>query len=67
MKAHTTLKNYLFNENEVEELEVDFAIQPTLQATCLKCARPLKAPKSVDRGLGPICWENQQLEKTPER
>lgn len=25
-------------------------------ATCGKCNRPLKDPKSIERGYGPDCW-----------
>lgn len=26
--------------------------------TCMMCGRRLNDPESVDRGIGPICWEN---------
>jgi hypothetical protein len=26
--------------------------------TCLVCGRGLDVPESVDRGIGPVCWEN---------
>lgn len=26
--------------------------------TCLICGRKLDVPESVDRGIGPVCWEN---------
>jgi len=27
-----------------------------MTTTCGKCRKPLKSPKSVERGYGPICW-----------
>lgn len=27
-----------------------------MTATCGKCNRPLKDPKSIERGYGPDCW-----------
>ena len=27
-----------------------------MTTTCGKCRKPLKSPKSIERGYGPICW-----------
>lgn len=27
-----------------------------MSTTCGKCKRPLKDPKSIERGYGPLCW-----------
>lgn len=39
-----------------ESLPTDIIdIKPQSQVTCRRCSRPLKAPKSVAAGIGPIC------------
>lgn len=30
---------------------------------CGKCGRPLKDPKSIERGFGPTCWAKVQADQ----
>jgi hypothetical protein len=34
--------------------------------TCGKCNRPLKDPKSIERGYGPDCWKKVKVAATKE-
>jgi len=33
---------------------------------CRVCGRPLRVPKSVERGIGPVCWARLQKEGEAE-
>lgn len=35
----------------------------TEQPRCSECKRPLSDPKSIARGVGPVCWRKLQAER----
>ena len=32
------------------------------RCTCLRCGRKLSNPKSIARGMGPVCWRKTHLD-----
>lgn len=38
-----------------------------MTTNCGKCGRPLKDPKSIERGFGPTCWAKFQAEQAHEK